>query len=58
MLANLKVNKYDREYQIWKREPLSIELLTESMFIQKLEYLHPSAIRRMLNNKSTAVLSL
>ena len=40
MLANLKVNKYDREYQMWKREPLSIELLTESMFIQKLEYIH------------------
>src|SRR5258706_3809350 len=27
ILANLKVNKYDREYQVWKREPLSIELL-------------------------------
>ncbi|MEO6454465.1 MAG: transposase, partial [Ginsengibacter sp.] len=40
MLAKLKVNKYDREYQIWKREPLSIELPTESMFIQKLEYIH------------------
>jgi putative transposase len=40
MLANLKVNKYDREYQIWKREPLNIELITESMFIQKLEYIH------------------
>ena len=30
MLANFKVNKYDRDYQIWKREPLSIELITES----------------------------
>ncbi len=39
-LAGFKVNKYDREYQIWKREPLSIELITESMFIQKLEYIH------------------
>jgi hypothetical protein len=35
LLASLKVNKYDREYQIWKREPLSIELLNETMFIQK-----------------------
>ena len=40
MLANFKVNKYDRDYQIWKRGPLSIELITESLFIQKLEYIH------------------
>ena len=26
-----KVNKYDREYQIWKREPLGIELLNENV---------------------------
>ncbi len=38
--ANFKVNKYDREYQIWKREPLSIELITPSVFNQKLEYIH------------------
>ena len=31
MLANFKVNKYDRDYQIWKREPLSVELITQSM---------------------------
>jgi hypothetical protein len=35
LLASLKVNKYDREYQIWKREPLSIELLNKTMFIQR-----------------------
>ena len=40
MFANLKVNKSDSEYQIWTREPLSIEIITESMFIQKLEYIH------------------
>ncbi len=39
MLDTFKVNKYDREYQIWKREPLGIELLNESMFKQKLEYI-------------------
>ena len=44
MLANLKVNKYDRDYQIWKREPLSIDLITESMFIQKLEYIHHNPV--------------
>ena len=39
LLESFKVNKYDREYQIWKREPLSIELFTEAIFIQKLEYI-------------------
>ena len=45
LLASLKVNKYDREYQIWKREPLSIELLNKAMFIQKLEYIHYNPVR-------------
>jgi len=45
MLTGLKVNKYDREYQIWKREPLGIELLNESMFKQKLEYIHYNPVR-------------
>ena len=35
-----KVNKYDREYQIWKRESLSIDLISIEMFKQKLEYIH------------------
>ena len=39
-LSAFKVNKYDREYQIWKREPLSIELISEDLFKQKLEYIH------------------
>jgi len=40
LLETLKVNKYDRACQIWKREPLSVELFTEKVFFQKLEYLH------------------
>ena len=45
ILNTLKVNKYDREYQLWKREPLSIELLNETMFKQKLEYIHYNPVR-------------
>ena len=41
---SLKVNKYDRAYQVWKREPLSIELFTEKIFQQKLEYIHQNAV--------------
>jgi putative transposase len=44
-LAALNVNKYNREYQIWKREPLSIDLLNEAMFRQKLEYIHYNPVR-------------
>ena len=43
--ANFKVNKYDRQYQIWKREPLSIELRTEPVFIQKLNYIHYNPVK-------------
>src|SRR5260221_6092795 len=45
ILAEFKVNKYDREYQIWKREPLGIELRTHEVFIQKLEYLYYNPVK-------------
>ena len=44
-LQDFKVNKYDRNYQIWKREPLSIELFTPDVFIQKLGYIHNNPVR-------------
>ena len=40
----LIVNKYDRKYQVWKREPLSIELFTEKAFLQKLNYIHHNLV--------------
>ena len=48
LLESFKVNKYDREYQIWKREPLSIELFTEAIFIQKLEYIPYNPVQARL----------
>ncbi len=39
LLEQCRVNKTDREYQIWKRKPLSIELSSEKVFLQKLEYI-------------------
>ena len=44
-LDEFKVNKYDRIYQIWKREPLSIELFTPAVFEQKLEYIQENPVR-------------
>ena len=50
ILETLKVNKYDRIYQVWKREPLSIELFTEKAFMQKLEYIHNNPVTAGLVN--------
>lgn len=44
-LSSFKVNKYDREYQIWKREPMSVELISEDLFKQKLEYIHYNPVK-------------
>ena len=48
MKETLKVNKYDRDYQVWKREPLSIELFNEKTFMQKLEYIHNNPVAAKL----------
>jgi putative transposase len=45
LLANFKVNKYDKEYQFWKREPLNVELISPAVFAQKLEYIHFNPVR-------------
>ena len=45
LLEQCRVNKTDREYQIWKRKPLSIELSSEKVFLQKLEYIHYNPVR-------------
>lgn len=44
-LSAFKVDKYDREYQTWKREPLSVELISENLFKQKLEYIHYNPVQ-------------
>lgn len=50
LLEQVRVNKFDRTYQIWKREPLSIELFTEKVFLQKLEYIHENPVSAGLVN--------
>ena len=47
-LTQLKVNKYDRKYQLWKREPLSIELFNEKTFFQKFNYIHDNPVSAKL----------
>ena len=45
MLEEFKANRSDREYQIWKRESLSVELFTPAVFNQKLEYIHNNPVK-------------
>ncbi len=54
LLEELKVNKYDRAYQLWKRESLSIELFTEKTFMQKLQYIHQNPVKAGLVNFAEA----
>jgi putative transposase len=44
-LENFRVNAKDRVFQIWKRNPLSIELRTPSVFVQKLNYVHANPVK-------------
>ncbi|HUS03367.1 MAG TPA: hypothetical protein VMY77_16620 [Chitinophagaceae bacterium] len=39
MLNDFLVDAKDRQYQFWKRNPLSIDIRTEEVFIQKLNYI-------------------
>jgi len=39
-LENYKVKASDRQYQFWERNPLSIDLWSRPVFLQKLNYIH------------------
>ena len=44
-LENFKVKSADREYQFWERNPLSIDLWSRPVFLQKLNYMHNNPVR-------------
>ena len=45
MLPLLKVKTTDRSFQVWERNSLSIDLFTESVFLQKLDYIHNNPLQ-------------
>lgn len=47
-LETYRVNASDREYQFWERNALSIELYSEKVFLQKLNYIHQKPVRARL----------
>jgi putative transposase len=44
-LALFKVDKSDRDYQFWQRDPLAIPIVTDDIFFQKLTYIHNNPVR-------------
>ena len=45
VLPHFKVDAKDREYQFWERNALSVELRTDKVFRQKLEYIHWNPVK-------------
>lgn len=41
----LKVKAADRRYQVWERNSLSIDLYSEKIFLQKMNYIHNNPIQ-------------
>ena len=44
-LESFRVNAADRQYQIWERNPLSVELFSEKVLVQKLQYVHWNPVK-------------
>jgi REP element-mobilizing transposase RayT len=40
-----RVNKSDRKHQFWQRNPLEIDIYTDNVFEQKLDYIHHNPIQ-------------
>jgi REP element-mobilizing transposase RayT len=45
VLEHFLINAKDRKYQFWKRDALSVELRSQEVFVQKLEYIHWNPVR-------------
>ena len=45
VLERFLANKADRKYQFWKRRPLSIDLWSKEVFLQKMEYIHGNPVK-------------
>ena len=44
-LKTFWVGKSDRDYQFWKRRPLSIDIYSQHVFWQKLNYIHTNPVQ-------------
>ena len=44
-LKEFLVTAKDRKYQFWERNPLSIEIWSEKVLLEKLKYIHENPVR-------------
>ncbi len=52
-LEKFLVNAADRKYQIWERNPLSVELVSLPVIEQKINYIHANPVRANLVKEMT-----
>jgi putative transposase len=45
VLERFRVDACDRIYQFWERNPLTVDLCTEAVLLQKLNYVHQNPVR-------------
>jgi putative transposase len=45
VLAHFLVNAKDRKYQVWERNPLSVDIWSREVMFQKLSYMHLNPVR-------------
>jgi putative transposase len=45
LLEKLTVNASDRQKQVWERNSLSVDIWTEAVFMQKLNYIHNNPLQ-------------
>jgi hypothetical protein len=45
LLEKCKVKAQDRKYQIWKRNALGIDIYSEELMLQKLNYTHLNPVK-------------
>ena len=50
VLLKFKVDKIDREYQFWKRSPLSVKIINEKVLLQKINYIHSNVNKKEGND--------
>ena len=44
-LKQFFVNAKDREYQLWERNPLTVDLWSEQVVMEKIRYIHENPVR-------------
>lgn len=45
VLKHFEVNLKDRKFQIWERNPLSVDVYTREVLLQKLNYIHHNPVK-------------